>query len=167
LDPITTRGENLITIDMDFSNTKWVKNLRIGILVLGLGWLLGIAVLIIFGLFGAGVILAGLFLVAMALIAILNFQYVKISVNSERLVVRYYSIFAVDRMFRTFDFPVGQLRKVEVRSYLLGLKSEVRFTIVVKKGLADYPWVSISATPPRIRTKLIKALKTLEPHKPF
>jgi len=98
-----------------------------------------------------------------ALIAMMNFQYVRITVVKEKLTVRYYSIFAVDRMFRMFEFPVGQLHNMELRQYFLGLKHELRFTIRVKKGLADYPWINLSATSFRDRNKLISALRNLIP----
>ena len=146
---------------MDFSNSKWVNKLRIVFLVSGLCWLLTIAVLLFLELFGASVILAGLFLLAVLLIAVMNFQYIRISVDKDKMTVRYYSIFAVDRMFRMFEFPVGVLWRVELRNYFLGLKLEARFTVRVKKGLADYPWISLSAMPFRERNKLIGNLKNL------
>ena len=93
----------------------------------------------------------------------MNFQYVRFTIDNEKIITRYYSIFAVDRMFRMFEFPIGQLHKVEVRTYLLGLKCELRFTVRVRKGLADYPWISLSAIPFRLRTKLINALNNLVP----
>ena len=146
---------------MDFSNSKWVKRLRMGLLVLGLCWLFTVAFLIYIDLFAAAVILAGLFLVTMAIIAMMNFQYVRVTVQKDKLIVRYYSIFAVDRLFRLVEIPVSQLRNVEIRTYLLGLKWEMRFTVRVGKGLADYPWISLSAVPFRLRSKLITNLRGL------
>ena len=150
---------------MDFSNSKWVNKLRISFLVCGLCWLLTIALLIFLELFGASVILAGLFLVVISVIAMMNFQYVRISANKEKVTVRYYSIFAVDRMFRMFEFPVGLLRNIEIRQYFLGLKLELRFTVRVKKGLADYPWINLSAMSIRDRNKLIGVLRSFIPQK--
>ena len=151
---------------MDFNNGKRVKILRMGFLVLGLCWLLAITLLIVVDLFTAAVSLAGLFLVAIAVIAMMNFQYVRVTVLKDKLIVRYYSIFAVDRLFRLIEIPVNQLRKVEIRKYLLGLKWEMRFTVRVQKGLADYPWITLSAIRGRDRGKLISTIKDLVPHKP-
>ena len=151
---------------MDFNNSKWVKRLRLGFLTLGLCWLLAVTLLIFVDLFTPAVILAGLFFVAMAIIAMMNFQYVRVTVQKEKLTIRYYSIFAVDRLFRLIEIPVEQLRKVETRNHLLGLKWEIRFTVRVSKGLADYPWISLSAIPARLRTRLILALRDLAPQKP-
>jgi len=148
---------------MDFSNSKWVNKLRIFFLISGLCWVFTIALLIFLEYFGASVILAGLFLVAISLIAIMNFQYVRITVEKEKMAVRYYSIFAVDRMFRMFEFPVAYLRNIEIRHYFIGLKLEIRFTVRVKKGLADYPWINLSAMSFRDRAKLIGALRNFTP----
>ena len=150
---------------MDFNNSKRVKILRMVFLVLGLCWLLGVTLLIFFDLFTAAVSLAGLFLVAIAVIALMNYQYVRVTLQKDKLVVRYYSIFAVDRRFRLVEIPVAQLRKVEIRSYILGLKWEMRFTIRVQKGLADYPWITLSAISGSERSKLISSLRELVPQK--
>jgi hypothetical protein len=106
-------------------------------------------------------ILAGGFLIVAMVIAILNFQYVGITIEKNKLIVRYYSVFSVDRTFHMFEFRVDQLRNVEVHKNLLGLKWDIVFTIRVQKGLADYPPVSFSAIPSRKRSKLVEELKIL------
>jgi hypothetical protein len=146
---------------MEFSNDKSVRRLRLGFLILGISWLLTIAFLILLEMFGTSVIMAGLFLVAVFTVALLNFQYIRISVEKNRMIVRYYSLFSVDRLFQMFEFPVEQLRGIETRKYFFGLKQELRLTVRVRKGLADYPWVSLSAVPIRERTQLILELKKL------
>ena len=130
-------------------------------MVLGLCWLFTISVLIFLSFFTGAVTMAGLFLLIILFIAILNFHYIRISVVKEKLTLRYYSIFAVDRMFKIIEFPVNQLRRVDTRSYFLGLKYEVRLTVRVKMGIADYPWVSLSGISRSERNQLINALKGL------
>lgn len=146
---------------MVFSNQKGVKKLRMVLLIIGACSLLTMAVLVVLGMFTAMVIIAALFVIAILTVSLLNFQYVKISEEGNKLIVRYYSIFAFERSFETFEFPLIQLRNVTVARHLLGLKWDVRFTIRVKKGLADYPPVSLSAIPFRERSKLIMELRKL------
>ena len=131
------------------------------LLIIGACWLLLMAVFIFIGMFTTLAILAGLFLVVLLLIALINFQFVRIIVEKNKLIVRYYSIFSVERKFQTFDFPVDQLRNVEVNKHLLGLKWNIRFTVRVQKGLADYPRISLSAVPFRKRSILVEELKKL------
>jgi len=160
-----SHGDFLITFDMDFSNKGGVKRLRIILLVIGICWLLAMAFFIFMEMFTALAILAGSFLVVALMITLLNFQFVRITLANNKLIVRYYSIFSVDRLFQMFEFPVEVLRDVEVRKYFFGLKWKMRFTVRVKKGLADYPWVSLSAVSFRERSKLVRELRKLIPQK--
>jgi hypothetical protein len=120
-------------------------------------------VLVFLEMFTVLAILACVFLFVALIIAILNFQYVSIVVDKNKLIVRYYSVFSVDRSFQMFDFRVDQLRNLEVYKNFLGLKWDIVFTIRVQKGLADYPRISLSAIPFGKRSKLIKELRQLIP----
>jgi hypothetical protein len=146
---------------MEFCNEKGVKKLRMFLLITGASSFLAMAVLVIFELFTAMIILAAIFLTTVLLINLLNFQYVKILEERNKLVVRYYSIFSYERSFETFEFPVANLRHIGVKKYFMGLKWDVTFTIRVQRGLADYPPVSFSAVPFSDRSKLIRELKKL------
>jgi len=146
---------------MDFSNREGVRKLRMALLIIGACLLLIMMVLVFMGMFTALAILAGMFLTAALVIVLLNFQYLRIMADKNNMIVRYYSIFSVDRMFLMFEFPVDMLRNVEVKKHFLGLICNIRFTVVVRKGLADYPWVSLSSIPFRERSKLIMELKKL------
>ena len=146
---------------MEFSNRVWVKKFKMVLLFSGSGALLTMTLLVVFGLFTPMVILAALFLVVVLLIAFLNFQYVQIKEEQNKLVVRYYSVFAFERDFETFEFSLNQLRSVGIKTYFQGLKWDVTFTIRVQRGLADFPPVSLSAVPFGERAKLIMALRKL------
>jgi len=146
---------------MDFSNKGGVKKIRMVLLVIGICWLITMIAFLLMEMFTTLAILAFVFLVVIMVIAILNFQFVKIVVEKNKLIVRYYSIFSVDRMFQMFEFKVDQLRNIETHKNLLGLKMDIVFTIRVQKGLANYPRVSLSAIPFGKRSKLVKELKKL------
>lgn len=146
---------------MNFSNRDGVKKIRMVLLVIGICWLLTMIAFLLMEMFTILATLAVVFLVVIMVIAILNFQFVRIVVEKNKLIVRYYSIFSVDRMFQMFEFRVDQLRNIEVHKNLLGLKMDIVFTIRVQKGLANYPRVSLSAIPFGERSKLVKELKKL------
>jgi len=150
---------------MVFSNKEGVKRLRLYLLIISISWFLLMSVLIFLEMFTVLAIMAGLFLVAAIVIAILNFQYVRIDVEKNKLIVKYYSIFSIDRMFHTFEFPIDLLRNVEVSKHFLGMKWDICFTVRIQKGLAEYPPVSFSAIPFRERSKLVMELKELIPKK--
>ena len=106
-------------------------------------------------------ILAGLFFAAIVLTALLNFQFVRIVIERDKLNVSYYSLFFSNQEYQTFEFPLSALQNVKVTKYFPGLKWKIRFTVRTKKGLADYPSISLSAVPFRQRSKLVKELKNL------
>ena len=146
---------------MDFTNRDGVKKIRMTLLVIGICWLLTMIAFLLMEMFTTLAVLAVVFLFVIMVIAILNFQFVKIVVEKNKLIVRYYSIFSVDRMFQMFEFKVDQLRNIETHKNLLGLKMDIVFTIRVQKGLANYPRVSLSAIPFGERSKLVRELKKL------
>jgi len=146
---------------MIFSNQEVVKKLRMVLLIIGACSLFIMALLVVLGMFTAMVVLAALFLISVLTISLLNFQYIRIAEERNRIIVRYYPIFSFDRNFETFEFSVNQLRRITVTKHFLGLKWDVRFTIQVKKGIADFPPVSLSAVPFRDRPGLIRELRSL------
>ncbi len=146
---------------MDFNSIKWTKRLRIIFLIVGFSWILTITGLIYFDFFTPAVILIGLFIVTLAFVGLLGFQYLRINIEQETIVIRYYSIFAFDRSFSMVEIPVDKLHSVEVRNTLLGLKPEFRLSVKVAEGIADYPWISLSAVPRKVNSRLITALKNL------
>ena len=148
---------------MVFNNKEGIRKLRLYLLLIGTSWLLIMIVLVFFEMFTVLAILACVFLFVAMIIAILNFQYVSIAIDKNKLIVRYYSVFSVDRSFQMFDFRVDQLRNIEVYKNFLGLKWDIVFTIRIQKGLADYPRVSLSAIPFRDRSKLVEELIKLIP----
>ena len=91
----------------------------------------------------------------------LNFQYVRIMDENNRLIIRYYSVFSVNRQYESIEFPIGSLRNVEVVKFFFGLKWDVRFTVRIKQGMADYPPVCFSAIPLGERKKLVNSLRRL------
>lgn len=104
----------------------------------------------------------GIFLVLMLVLTrILNFNFVRIQLENERLIIRYYSLYSVDRNYESIEFPVYSLRKVTVKKYLFGLKWDLRLSVKLKQGMADYPVVCLSAVPFEDRRRLVKTIKDL------
>jgi hypothetical protein len=146
---------------MFYSNKEGVKKLRMALMLSGASGLLTMTVFLFMETFTPLAILAGLFFAAIVLTALLNFQFVRIVIERDKLNVSYYSLFFSNREYRTFEFPLNALHNVKVTKYFPGLKWEVRFTVRTKKGLADFPSISLSAVPFRQRSKLVKELKNL------
>jgi len=91
----------------------------------------------------------------------LNFTFVRVQQDSSKLMIRYYSLFAVERNYESIEFPIASLRHVTVKKYLFGLKWDLHLTVRLKQGLATYPPICLSAVPTEDRKKLVDAINAL------
>ena len=150
---------------MVYNNNEHVKKLKNRIIITGLLTLIIMTILIFIEQFVPLAILAGAFALGLGFIAILNFQSIRIMEEKNKLILRYYTVFSIDRAYQSIEIPYEHLRKVEVFKLLFGLKWDLRFTVRIRHGLADYPPVSLSAVPLKDRKKVIEQLKLLVPQK--
>lgn len=148
---------------MQYNNKKQLKFLKNSLMVSGIILLLALAVLIYIQQFGLVIVLSSVLLTALILNRILNFNYVRIQMDSNRIQIRYYSLFSADRNYEAIDFPSASLRKVTVKKYLLGLKWDLHLSVQLKQGLAHYPPVCLSAIPFKTREKIMAELLALVP----
>lgn len=148
---------------MFYSNTDNVTRLKAWLMVVGLICLIAMTILILIEEFIALAILAGVFLIGVLIVAILNFQYIRIIEEKNKLIFRYFSIFSINRTYQSIEIPIEHLRKVEVFKFFFGLKWDIRFTVRTRQGIADYPLVSLSAIPFHERYKVLEKLKSLIP----
>jgi hypothetical protein len=150
---------------MTYSNNNAIRKIKVWLMITGLTCLIAMTVLLLIEQFIITAIVAGVFLFGAFIVIILNFQYIRFMVEKDRLIFRYYSIFAFNRTYQSIEIPIEHLRKVEVIKVLFGLKWDLRFTVRIRQGIADYPLVSLSAVPFSDRNKVIEQLRSLIPGK--
>jgi len=148
---------------MVYSNTQNVKRLKFLLMMIGLCCLIAMTVLVIIENFVTLEFVAGLFLLGVLVISILNFQFIRITEERNKLILRYYSVFSFNRTYQSIEIPLEHLRKVEVFKVLFGLKWDIRLTVKIRQGIADYPLVSLSAVSFKDRKKIIEHLRSLVP----
>jgi len=148
---------------MVYNNNDNVKRLKIWFLITGLFCLIAMTVLIFIEEFVILAIVAGVFLLGVVIVAIFNFQFIRIIEEKNKLILRYYSIFSINRNYQSIEIPTEHLRKVEIFKVFFGLKWDLRITVRIRQGIAEYPLVSLSAIPFKDRNKIINHLKSLVP----
>ncbi len=146
---------------MPYNNKKYLSSLKISLMISGLVLLLAISAAIFFQRFDIVLILSFILVAALILARILNFSFVRIQQENNKLIVRFYSLFAADRNYESIEFPVSSLRYVTVKKYLLGLKWDLHLTVKLKQGMASYPPISLSAIPLGDRKNLVEMIKDL------
>lgn len=148
---------------MLYSNNDSVKRLKVWLMITGLTCLIAMTVLILAEKFILTGIVGGAFLLGVFIVIILNFQYIRIMEEKNKVILRYYSIFSFNRAYQSIEIPIEHLRKIEVFKYLFGLKSDLKLIVRIRQGIAEYPPVSFSAVPFKDRIKIIKYLRGLIP----
>jgi hypothetical protein len=146
---------------MIYNNKKPLSFLKKWLLFSGLALLLSMTVVIFLQQFEILFSLAALLIVILVLNRILNFSFMRIQLENNFVIIRYYSLFAFERDYQSIEFPVASLRQVMVKKYLFGLKWDLHLTVKLKQGLANYPPVCLSAVPFSDREKLVELMNSL------
>ncbi len=146
---------------MLYNNKKYLSLLKKILMILGLILLSSMTATIFLQQFEILFILAIILVAALVLIRILNLSFVRIQHENNKLMIRFYSLFAVDRNYESIEFPVASLRRVKVKKYLFGLKWDLHLFVKLKQGMASYPPICLSAIPFGDRKKLVELLSSL------
>lgn len=86
---------------------------------------------------------------------ILKYQFVYISLEENKLSVKYYTIGFIPGARRSFEFPVSEFYKYELEKSLFKLRENIILFRKVKKGVVKYPPISLTGLKEKQRTQLI------------
>ncbi|MEI6274982.1 MAG: hypothetical protein WCP08_03280 [Prolixibacteraceae bacterium] len=146
---------------MIYNNKKPLSFLKKWLLFSGLTLLMIMIATIFLEQFELLFSLSFLLIIALIFNRMLNFSFVRIQLENNYLIIRHYSLFAVERNYESVEFPVASLRHVTVKKYLFGLKWDLLLTVKLKQGLASYPPICLSAIPFADREKIVALIGSL------
>lgn len=146
---------------MVYNNKKPLSNLKKCLLYSGLALLLVMIAMFFLEQFEILFSLSILLILTLIFNRMLNFSFVRIVLENNYLIIRHYSLFALERNYESIEFPVASLRYVTVKKYLLGLKWDLHLTVKLKQGLAKYPPVCLSAIPYPDRMQIVELMNKL------
>ncbi len=144
---------------MLYNNKKHLAFLKNCLMISGLLLLLAMSVALFFQRFEIVLVLACLLIAGLVLNRILNFNFVRFQLENNKVQIRYYALFSVDRSYESVEFPTASLRQVKVRKYLFGLKWDLHLTVKLKQGMASYPAICLSAVPFGVRKKIVEEIR--------
>lgn len=91
-----------------------------------------------------------------------DYQFIQYSDETDQIVLRYYKAVRFGKpAFHSIEFPKALLRKVEFENSIFGKLSDVTFLINTKRGVAEYPSVSLSGISSQDRKKIQKSLNAI------
>ena len=91
-----------------------------------------------------------------------DYQFIEFSDENNRIVLRYYKAVSFGNpRFNEIEFPHQILKKVFFDNSIFGKMSDVTLVVKTKRGVADYPSVSLSAVNFKDRQKIAHSLNKL------
>lgn len=91
-----------------------------------------------------------------------DYQFIEFSDENSRIVLRYYKVVSLGSpRFNEIEFPHQVLKKVFFDDSIFGKMSDITLVVKTKRGVADYPSVSLSAVNFEDRQKIAHSLNEL------
>lgn len=88
-----------------------------------------------------------------------DYQFIEFSTENDKVILRYYKAVRFGKpAYSSIEFPQYMLQKVYFENSIFGKMSDLTFTVKTKRGIAEYPLVSLSAVPIERRREMQEAL---------
>jgi hypothetical protein len=88
-----------------------------------------------------------------------DYQFIEFSSENEKVILRYYKAVGFGKgEFSSIEFPQHMLRKVYFENSIFGKMSDLTFIVKTKRGIAEYPSVSLLAVSLQDRIRMQDAL---------
>jgi len=111
----------------------------------------------IYGLAGVGI-----FSVWYLYFHVADYQFIEFNTENSRVVLRFFKAIRFGKAsYSSIEFPQQMLRKVYFENSIFGKMSDISFVVQTKRGIAEYPSVSLSAVPFEDRIKMQDTLQKI------
>jgi hypothetical protein len=116
----------------------------------------------IIGAIEAALISIGVFSLWYLYFHVADYQFIEFRNENGRVVLRYYKAISFGRpRFNEIEFPQNMLRKAFFENSVFGKMSDLTLVVKTKRGVAEYPSVSLSALKLEDRQKIAESLNEL------
>jgi len=91
-----------------------------------------------------------------------DYQFIRFSDENGKVVLRYYKAVRFGKpAYSSIEFPHNMFQKVYFENSVFGKMSDITIIVKTKRGIAEYPSVSLSAVSYNDRLKIQEALQKL------
>ena len=147
---------------MKINNRKRVAKVKRVFFMVSVLIAIAALVFLLFDLILAAIICAGVFSLWYLYFHVADYQYVEFSDENERILLRYYKAISLGKPnYNEIAFPKEMLRKAVFEDSMFGELSDITLVVKTKKGIAEYPSVSLSAVNKNERQKMSLSLNHL------
>jgi hypothetical protein len=111
---------------------------------------------------GRALIALGVLVVWFLVFQAIDFQYIHFSSEKEKLVLRFYPAVKFGRKdYQTIEFPTNLLHEYTIEKSMFGTVNDLTILVKTKRGVAEYPSISMAALSKSDQMKIEKALREL------
>jgi hypothetical protein len=91
-----------------------------------------------------------------------DFQYVEYSDDDKKILVRYYPVIKFGtKDYNSIEFLQSSLYEAKIKKSVFGLISDLSLAIKTKRGIAEYPTVSLTAMPQTGQKRIDDSLQAI------
>ncbi len=147
---------------MIIDNTSRIKQIkRFFYLISGMLVISAIALLYLDQI-GRALIAGGVLVVWFLIFQAIDFQYFYFALESDKLTVRFYPAVKFGRKdYQTIEFSTKVLHDFIMEKSLFGLVNDLTLLVKTKRGVAEYPSISLAAVPRDDQEKIVNILKQI------
>jgi hypothetical protein len=153
---------SLLTIKingMTIINKKQTVFLRRLFFLVSLFIAVGVLILFLldYTLYALGLI--GVFALWFLFFQIADYQFIEFNDSNNKIILRYYKAVRFGKTnFNSIEFPQPMLYNFQFENSFFGKMTDLTLVVTTRRGIAEYPSVSLTALPVKERRKLQEAL---------
>ncbi|WP_346861626.1 hypothetical protein [uncultured Draconibacterium sp.] len=107
-------------------------------------------------------IMIGVFSLWFLFFLVADYQYIEYIDENDKIILRYYkAVGFTQKEFSSIEFPVALLKDVQFENSIFGKLSDLTLIVKTKRGVAEYPSISLSAVPYKNRKQIQQSLQSL------
>ena len=124
--------------------------------------LVALCFFLLFELIIYGIAMVGVFSVWFLFFHVADFQFIEYSDENGKILLRYFKVVRFGKgEYHSIEFPQQILQNAYFENSVFGKLSDLTFIVKTKRGIAEYPSVSLSAVPKEDRKKMQASLNRL------
>jgi hypothetical protein len=111
---------------------------------------------------GRALLSAGILVVWFLVFQAIDFQYIYFSTNDDKIILRFYPAVKFGRKeYQTIEFPSNLLHEYTIEKSVFGMVEDLVLLVRTKRGVAEYPSVSMAALSKADRQKIDRSLREI------
>ncbi len=147
---------------MTIENSERIKHIKRLFYLISVLLVVSGAALLYLDQVGRALLAGGILIVWFLVFQAIDFQYIYFSTEEGKITLRYYPAVKFGRKdYQTIEFPSNLLHEYTIEKSLFGLVNDLTLLVKTKRGVAEYPSVSMAALSNSDQKNIEKMLREL------